>query len=343
MSRIDDHAEIDNPCTGSCGGGCHACRSESDMADSDVDPGETPAESDSMDALTRGLLGNFSRFIADSDDEQVTGSEEALPERERFQPGLFGPMPVEYTDHREEHDLEADLGLIPITNDDPRSMDDAMDRVEQAMEALASAIPTLEHRLSSVEDRVDESHEIEWVHDSPAIDEDEDREAVATSLKDRLASIEQECNRLASVPIERVEAQVENAERSLGALIERAEAAATAFAEERAAAEHAASHLAQLVDALAPWAELLELRETQAGLPKPLRGLIELAGTQLGHEMASVRENLERLSGVLEIPAAADKQVAPKAAIATLDVELEEEPVQPADPEESGAGRPRRR
>ncbi len=354
MTRIDKHAEIDHECTGGCGGECDACQGHHGLSlardvddeplDLDINADET-GDAEEMDALTRGLLGSFARFIADDDEAEVENRDER--ETEASVEVEIAQEPIA------DHDLDEQglFGLMPKTTaaeseDDPDSIDGALDRVEQAMAALASTIPTLEHRLCTVEERVDEACDVEWVDGGSTIEDASDRDTVAMSLKDRLASIEQECNRLASVPIERVEARVATAENTLGALIEHAESAAATFAEERASAERAAGQLAELVEALAPWVELLELRDTEDGLPKPLQGLIKIAGTQLGREIASVRENLERLSSVLEIPETTAAERVAEADITTQEIAtpaVEEEFVRPESPGENGEGKPRRR
>lgn len=278
MSRIDQQSVTDShkPCQGACDKDCGRCEGAGLRL-----AGAMQEDTSEVDILTRGLLGNFKSFI-------TTGEASAS--------------------HRpqSEHPTEPDVQEEPTSE----ALDEALGRIEAAMAALASSVPNLEERLAGVEARVDDFCDIEWVEDGsdadPHSDAGVDREAVATSLKDRLAMVERECERLASVPIERVETRVCAAERTLGGLVERAEAAVKACVSEREAAERAAERLETLAGALAPWVELLELRETEDGLPKPLSGLLKAASAELAREMAGVRGSLERFAGVLEIPASPD-------------------------------------
>ena len=282
MSRIDQQSVTDShqQCQGACGEDCDRCEAPSLRL-------TEPAHEDTseVDILTRGLLGSFKSFIA-------TGEASASDRSHTEQP----------TEPRVQEEPQA------------AALDEALGRIEAAMAALASAVPSIEERLAGVESRVEEIGEIEWVEDEPKLDEEVeanvqagiDRDAVATSLKDRLAMVERECQRLASVPIERIETRVATAERTLGSLVERAEAAVKACMSEREAAEHATERLESLASALAPWVELLELRETEDGMPKPLAGLLKAASAELAREMAGVRGSLDRFAGVLEIPAKPD-------------------------------------
>lgn len=220
-------------------------------------------EAEEVDMLTRGLLGSFARFIATGEDKD-----------EESQAAYAEPEP--------DPEANTELG-------------DALGRVERAMTALVEAMPSLEERLSDMEARVED-----WGGSEVA--DGIDREEVALGLRDRLAGVERECKRLASVPIERMEARVAAAERSLGALVERAEAAVVECAAQREAAEAAVEQLSTLAAALAPWVELLELRECEGGMPKPMSALLRVAGAELAREMAGVRGSLERFAGVLELP-----------------------------------------
>ncbi len=261
MTRIDQDNVMRDECQGACGDACVRCEPK-------VRGLTLAGGSDDVDILTRGLLGNFASFIATDEtsasDRAPTGGENEPENEERPRDG---------------------------------ALDEALGRVEAAMAALVSAVPSLEERLAGVEARVEEAFEVEG---GVGVD----RDAVATSLKDRLAGIERECQRLASVPIERIETRVASAERSLGALVERAEAAVRECASQREAAERAAERLSSLAEALAPWIELLDLRESEGGLPKPMSALLRVAGTELAREMAGVRGSLERFAGVLELPEA---------------------------------------
>jgi len=335
MTRIDEHTQIEDACTGGCGGECGACSSELRLAADDLEAQATPQEQtmldpdgdgDDMDVLTRGLLGSFARFIADGDDDE--GEEHETEEVDSLD------QAPEVLDQDPAASLDSDSAI------DHASMDDAMNRVELALHALAGAMPSLEERLTDVEQRVDAGLEAERV-EAGETEVRPDREDVATSLKDRLESVQRECDRLASVPIERVEARVEIAERTLGTLIERAESVAQTVAREREAAEHAADQLRGLIEALTPWSELLDLRETENGLPKPLSGLIRMAGGQLGREMASVRCNLDELARTLDLPDSRTDEPA-TSDVARIE-ELEEQVVAPQSPDEDGKRKPRRR
>lgn len=290
MTRIDTEHELRIGCEGRCDE-CDCSEPEDAGVGATID-----GDSEEVDILTRGLLGNFAKFIA-------TG-EESEPEDE---PEGTEPRP------------------------DP-AMDDALGRVEQAMTALATAMPSLEERLTDMEERVED-----WGGSEVAAGVD--RDEVALGLRDRLAGVERECKRLASVPIERMEARVASAERSLGSLVERAEEAVRECASQREAAEAAVEQLSTLATALAPWVELLELRESEGGMPKPMSALLRVAGAELAREMSGVRGSLERFAGVLELP-----EVEPES--------LETAPTQDVQglpgeggvvaPEEPSEGRPRK-
>lgn len=255
MTRIETEHELRIGCEGVCGE-CDCAEPEDGEVGVTID-----GDPEEVDILTRGLLGNFAKFIA------TGGDDEAEDEPEDTEP---------------PHDP---------------AMDDALGRVERAMTALVEAMPSLEERLSDMEDRVED-----WGGSEVAAGLD--RDEVALGLRDRLAGVERECKRLASVPIERIEMRVASAERSLGSLVERAEAAVLECASQREAAESAVEQLSSLAGALAPWVELLELRESEGGLPKPMSTLLRVAGAELAREMAGVRGSLERFAGVLELPGA---------------------------------------
>lgn len=317
MTRIDELSQTEDACRGACGRDCGACgralrltAEATDQADADETDALDP-EGEEVDVLTRGLLGSFARFIAEGDHEHETESEL-----------------VETLDEAPEPSGDAS-STAPSSAD----MDDALDRIEQALEMLAAAMPSLEERLSGVERRIDEGASGQGL--------DADQEPVARGLKDRLASVQRECDRLASVPIERVEARVSSAERTLGSLIERAESTATALVAEREATEHAAERLSTLVEALAPWRELLELRDTEDGLPKPIGGLIRMASGQLGREMAAVRGNLDQLARVLELPES--ERHHPLCPDEACTEDSEEDVVTPQRPDGDDQRKPRRR
>lgn len=208
--------------------------------------------------------------------------------------GLLGSF-ARFIATGEEEDVAETTEAAEAPQPHDPALDEALGRVERAMTALVSAMPNLEERLAGVEARVDGALDL---------GEGVDRDAVATGLKDRLAHIERECQRLASVPIERIETRVAAAERSLGSLVERAEAAVDECARQRDAAERAAERLSSLAGALSPWVELLDLRESEDGLPKPMSSLLRVAGAELAREMACVRGSLDRFAGVLELPEA---------------------------------------
>lgn len=280
--------------------------------------GEVEPGPDEGDLLTRGLLDSFSSFIA-------TG----------------GPQ---------RHDGDDDQEFPGVTDTPQASaMDMALGRMEAALGALASAMPELASRLSSVEARVDEVESVEWVQADPQETDvlDADRDALAGSLKDKLSTIRRECDRLSDGPIERVEARVDAAERTLGALVERAEAAARACEAERRAAEGACDRLESLATALSPWVELLELRQTEDGLPKPMAALLRLAGQAMAHELSSVRGSMDRVAAVL---GATEPEAAPAGeaagVLAAPDTAQVERPMDPSEPDghkpERRKGRPAR-
>jgi hypothetical protein len=273
MTRIDAEHELRIGCQGRC--------DECDCQDPDQSPQGQAAElhvdgnDEEVDILTRGLLGSFARFIATGEE----GSEGSMDETSvSIRPPAGDHQ--EYQDEGRPHD---------------EALYQALGRVEAAMGALVSAMPNLQERLADMESRVEN-----WSGSEVA--SGVDRDGVATSLRDRLAGVERECNRLASVPIERMEARVEAAERSLGSLVERAEAAVNECASQRESAERAIERLTVLASALSPWVELLELRESEDGLPKPMSALLRVAGAELAREMSGVRGSLERFAGVLELP-----------------------------------------
>ncbi|MEQ8844517.1 MAG: hypothetical protein RIB58_06655 [Phycisphaerales bacterium] len=317
MSMIDDHNELastpEQACGGACGERCTRCQGASSH-DTEHD---TEHREDDVDVLTRGLLGSFTRFIAQGDDEDVCEEvEDAEPTPAATRPESIDAIPTQSQD-----------------------MDDALGRIEQAMAALATAMPGLEDRLASLEERVEDGYEIEWVEDDTS--ENHDRDAVASSLKDRLAGVQRECDRLASVPIERIETRVAAAERTLGALVERAEAVGRSIAQEREAAERAAERLEALASSLAPWVELLELRESEDGMPRPLAALLRTAGASLAREMSATRESLERFAGVLELPQTQAPQPGQPAEPMTIKPTEEEvvAPNTPDDEDKKGRGR----
>lgn len=259
MTRVQ-HNDIDQDGRGACGG---------------CEPKDAPVrlsiagEPSEADALTRGLLGSFARFIENGSDSPAHSGTGELSVADQGLP-----------DDQHEHEC--------AERPEGAALDEALGRVEAAMAALISAVPTLEERIAALE--------------APALPAGVDRDGVAAGLKDRLAGVERECQRLASVPIERVEARVASAERSLGSLVERAEAAVAQCAQQREACERVAERLEALAGALDPWRELLDLRETEGGLPKPMSSLLRVAGAELAREMLQVRGSLDRFAGVLEIP-----------------------------------------
>lgn len=294
MTRIDSEHELRIGCEGVCGE-CDCTEPEDGEVGVAID-----GDPEEVDILTRGLLGNFARFIATGED----GEAEAEAEPEDTEP---------------QHDP---------------AMDDALGRVEAAMTALVSAMPSLEERLTDMEERVED-----WGGSEVAAGLD--RDEVALGLRDRLAGVERECKRLASVPIERIEMRVASAERSLGSLVERAEAAVLECASQREAAESAVEQLSSLAGALAPWVELLELRESEGGMPKPMSTLLRVAGAELAREMAGVRGSLERFAGVLELPGA--EPAAREVETPTIpDVEGLPGEGDIVSPEEPSEGRPRK-
>jgi|GEM_PF-5808257 len=217
------------------------------------------------------------------------------------------------------------------------ALDEALGRVERAMTALVAAMPSMEERLSDMEARVED-----W--GGSEIADGIDRDEVALGLRDRLAGVERECRRLASVPIERMETRVASAERSLGSLVERAEAAVQECANQREAAEAAVEQLSSLATALAPWVELLELRECEGGMPKPMSALLRTAGAELAREMAGVRGSLERFASVLELPEveSASLEAAPTQGVQNFpgegDIVAPEEPSE-RRPQKNGRGK----
>lgn len=295
MTRIDTEHELRIGCEGVCGE-CDCTEPEDGEVGVAID-----GDPEEVDILTRGLLGNFARFIATGEDGEAEAVDDE-PECTETQP-------------------------------DP-AIDDALGRVEQAMTALVSAMPSLEERLTDMEERVED-----WGGSEVAAGLD--RDEVALGLRDRLAGVERECKRLASVPIERIEMRVASAERSLGSLVERAEAAVQECASQREAAESAVEQLSSLAGALAPWVELLELRESEGGMPKPMSTLLRVAGAELAREMAGVRGSLERFAGVLELPGA--EPAAREVETPTIpDVEGLPGEGDIVSPEEPSEGRPRK-
>ena len=300
MSKTDQQSvtKSHKPCQGACGQDCGRCEgSNLRLADAFQE------DTSEVDILTRGLIGSFKSFISAG---ETSASDAPAAE------DLGG------ADLQEGHASEG--------------FDEALGRIEAAMLALASSMPGIEERLAGVEARVEEFHDVEWIDGDSVDRESVDRDAVATSLKDRLAMVERECERLASVPIERVEARVSAAERALGGLVERAEAAVRACVSEREAAERATARLEGLAEALAPWVELLELRETEDGLPKPMSTLLRAAGAELAREMAGVRGSLERFAGVLDLPAGPAAEPTRKPQDAETEP-LEEKVVTPKEPD----------
>lgn len=277
-----------------------------------------------VDALTRGLLGSFTGFI------QRGAARTAETSAANHQPSAHPAGSP-----REERPEGA-------------ALDEALGRVEAAMAALVRAVPTLEERLTGVEARVQS-------HTCDGVPEGVDRDAVADGLKDRLASVERECRRLASVPIERIETRVATAERSLGSLVERAEAVLGECEAQRRAAEEATERLATLATALEPWAELLDLRESENGMPRPMAALLRIAGAELSREMAGVRGSLERFAGVLDLTPAADNPAESTentgdgstreagAGTSAVAAPMEGETVAPEQPGEDGSPRRNRR
>jgi hypothetical protein len=259
-----------------CEGACGGC--EPKPVTLSIAGASSTTESDAggqADALTRGLLGSFARFIetgAEPDRESVDGTGESSVARRG--------LPNDQNGHGCAERPEG------------AALDEALGRVEAAMAALVSAVPTLEGRITALESS--------GVAGGPPAGID--RDGVALGLKDRLAGVERECQRLASVPIERIETRVASAERSLGALVERAETAVARCAEQHEACERVAERLEALAGALDPWRELLDLRETEGGMPRPMSALLRVAGAELAREMLQMRGSLDRFAGVLEIP-----------------------------------------
>lgn len=305
MGAFEHDAQAD--CNDRCGGDCGRCG------------GALEPREEGSDLLTRGLLDRFSTFIA-----------------------------------RGEPQADGDRDEAPADGVETSAMDEALARMESALGSLAAVVPDLALRLSSVEARVEEVESIEWIEADDAeaaspkasdSDPDADPDAVADSLKDRLEAVRRECDRLASVPIERVEARVNVAERTLGSLVERAEAAARACEAERRAAEGVCDRLESLATALTPWVELLELRETVDGLPKPMAAMLRLAGDALVREVSSVRGCMDRVAGVLGLPESTDGAL--PVALPTVspapDVSQVEGPMDPMEPEGRGNERPKGR
>ncbi len=319
MTRIDAEHELRIGCEGRC----DECDCQQPEERPEVHAPEEQAagltnggEPDGADILTRGLLGSFARFIATGEDTEEDTDERLAETSVSIRPPLG--------DHKEHENEERPT--------DP-ALDEALGRVEAAMGALVSAMPSLDERLSDMEARVER-----W--GSSEVADGVDRDEVAVGLRDRLASVERECNRLASVPIERMETRVAAAERSLGMLVERAETALVQCASEREAAEQAIERLTVLAEALTPWVELLELRESEDGLPKPMSALLRTAGAELAREMAGVRGSLERFAGVLELP---EVESAPVEGEPTQDVQGLPGKGAIVAPEEPSERRPRKR
>ncbi len=282
MSSIDEHTTIEDPCDGACEG----CRCEDEAIAGRV--GVTvEGESEEVDVLTRGLLSSFSRFIATGEDQL---------EDELDIDAIETSCESTAESSAADHPTAVPAGLPREERPEGAALDEALGRVESAMAALVSAVPSLEERLTGVEAQVQAG-----VDGGDGVPEGIDRDAVAGKLKDQLASVDRECKRLASVPIERIEARVASAERSLGRLIERAETVLGACEAEREAAEGVADRLTQLATALEPWTELLDLRESEEGMPKPLAALLRIAGAELSREMAGVRGSLQQFAGVLDL------------------------------------------
>ncbi len=283
MSRIEEIRHADDQCQDACEG----CQCKDDAIagrvgvtvegeSGDIEPGGIEPE---VDALTRGLLGSFSRFI-ESGEDQPTDDEASNATAKSS---------------ASDHHSASSAGSPREERPEGAALDEALGRVESAMAALVSAVPSLEERLACVETTIGAGD---------GVPEGIDRDAVAGRLKDQLAQVDRECKRLASVPIERLEARVASAERSLGGLIERAEAVLGACEQERHAAEGVADRLTELATALEPWTELLDLRESEDGMPRPLAALLRIAGAELSREMAGVRGSLERFAGVLDLTGA---------------------------------------
>ena len=272
MNRLDNEqleTGVDNGLASTdCARGCGG---DCGRCRGEVEPGP-----DEADLLTRGLLDSFSSFIATGEPKRHDGDDEPQDQ-------------------------------VSFENPQASAMDMALGRMEAALDALASAMPELASRLSSVEARVDEVESIEWVEPEVSLDAAGaiDRVAVADSLKDRLNAVRRECDRLSNVPSERIETRVAAAEESLGSLVERAEAAARVCQAERRAAESVCERLETLASALTPWVELLEFRETEDGLPRPMAALLRLAGEALVREVSCVRVNMDRVAGVLGLAQAA--------------------------------------
>lgn len=279
MSSIDEHTAIEDQCDGACEG----CPCEDEAIAGRVGVA-VEGESEEVDVLTRGLLSSFSRFIATGEDNEL--------EDELDGQTIESTAESSAADHRSA--LPA--GLPREERPEGAALDEALGRVESAMAALVSAVPSLEERLTGVEAQVQAG-----IDASDGVPEGIDRDAVAGKLRDQLAGVDRECKRLASVPIERIEARVASAERSLGRLIERAETVLGACEAEREAAEGVADRLTELATALEPWTELLDLRESEDGMPKPLAALLRIAGAELSREMAGVRGSLQQFAGVLDL------------------------------------------
>ncbi|MEQ8318425.1 MAG: hypothetical protein RIE77_04450 [Phycisphaerales bacterium] len=296
MSSIEEHTVADDTREDAyedtredaCGDTCEGCSCEEDAIAGRV--GVTvEGEPDEVDALTRGLLGSFSRFIETGDDEDENdGHDETHVDVDEAEPTAESSAA--------DHQSAEPAGLPREERPEGAALDEALGRVESAMAALVSAVPSLEERLTGVEAQVQAGVGI-----GDGVPEGVDRNAVAGRLKDRLADVDRECKRLASVPIERIEARVASAERSLGRLIERAETVLGACEAQREAAEGVADRLTELAAALEPWTELLDLRENEDGMPKPLAALLRIAGAELSREMAGVRGSLEQFAGVLDL------------------------------------------
>lgn len=282
MSSIDQHTDIEDQCDGAC----ERCRCEEEAIAGRV--GVTvEGESDDVDVLTRGLLSSFSQFIATGEDDELEDESDG-----------DATEPTAESSAADHHSAEP-VGLPREERPEGAALEEALGRVESAMSALVSAVPSLEERLTGVEAQV-----LAGVGIGDGVPEGIDRDAVAEKLRDQLAGVDRECKRLASVPIERIEARVASAERSLGRLIERAEAVLGACEAEREAAEGLADRLTELATALEPWTELLDLRESQDGMPKPMAALLRIAGAELSREMAGVRGSIERFAGVLDLTGA---------------------------------------